>query len=63
MTEAGHVLKPADKVNYNGFLFEVDRVERRRVISVRLELPAGEQTPIAEPANEGARAAGLNPVP
>ena len=31
MTEAGHVLKPSDKVNYNGLLFEVDRVERRRV--------------------------------
>lgn len=59
MTEAGHVLKPADKVNYNGILFEVDRVERRRVITVRLELPAADQTaPTAAPANEGARAAG-----
>ena len=44
MTEAGHVLKPGDKVNYNGILFEVDRVERRRVISVRLELPADAKT-------------------
>ena len=59
MTEAGHMLKPGDKVNYNGFIFEVDRVERRRVITVRLELPAvDQQTPAAEPASEGARAAG-----
>ena len=54
MTEAGHVLKPGDKVNYNGLRFEVDRVERRRVISVRLELPADPKTTVAEAASEGA---------
>ena len=59
MTEAGHMLKPGDKVNYNGFIFEVDRVERRRVITVRLELPVvDQQAPTAEPTSEGARAAG-----
>lgn len=58
MTEAGHVLKPGDKVNYNGILFEVDRVERRRVISVKLELPAGPKASVTEPASAGARAAG-----
>ncbi|MGH9932097.1 MAG: hemolysin family protein [Pyrinomonadaceae bacterium] len=59
MTEAGHVLRPGDKVNYNGIFFEVDRVERRRVITVRLELPAvDQQAPTAEPTGEGARAAG-----
>ena len=59
MTEAGHMLKPSDKVNYNGLIFEVDRVERRRVITVRLEMTAvDQQTPTAEPASEGARAAG-----
>jgi CBS domain containing-hemolysin-like protein len=58
MTEAGHVLKPGDKVNYNGLRFEVDRVERRRVIKVRLELPSDSQTAIAGAASEGARAAG-----
>jgi len=59
MTEAGNVLKPGDKVNYNGIHFEVDRVERRRVITVRLELPAADE-PIAtaETTSEGARAAG-----
>jgi CBS domain containing-hemolysin-like protein len=58
MTEAGHVLKPGDKVNYNGLLFEVDRVERRRVINVRLELPADPKASVAQPASEGARATG-----
>jgi CBS domain containing-hemolysin-like protein len=57
MTEAGHVLKPGDKVNYNGLRFEVDRVERRRVISVRLEVPADPKG-AAEASSEGARAAG-----
>jgi CBS domain containing-hemolysin-like protein len=58
MTEAGHVLKPGDKVNYNGLRFEVDRVERRRVISVRLELPADSKTSVAKATSEGARAVG-----
>jgi CBS domain containing-hemolysin-like protein len=58
MTEAGHVLKPGDKVNYNGLRFEVDRVERRRVITVRLELHADSRTAVTETASEGARAAG-----
>jgi CBS domain containing-hemolysin-like protein len=58
MTEAGHILKPGDRVNYNGSLFEVDRVERRRVITVKFELPARETAALAEPAGEGAHAAG-----
>lgn len=58
MTEAGHVLKPGDRVNFNGFIFEVDRVERRRVITVKLELPASDQLATTEAANESARAAG-----
>jgi CBS domain containing-hemolysin-like protein len=59
MTEAGHMLKPGDQIDYNGFLFEVDRVERRRVITVRLGLPSVEERAQgAEPASEGARAAG-----
>jgi CBS domain containing-hemolysin-like protein len=58
MTEAGHVLKPGDKINYNGLRLEVDRVERRRVISVKLELPVNSKTTVVEAASEGARAAG-----
>ena len=58
MTQAGHVLKPAEKINYNGCKFEVDRVERRRVISVKLELPeketpAGDEQPVSEGAHAG----------
>ncbi|MDQ2922594.1 MAG: hemolysin family protein, partial [Acidobacteriota bacterium] len=58
MTEAGHVLKPGDTVEYNGLKFEVDRVERRRVISVRLELPSHSKTAEAEIPSDNARAAG-----
>ncbi|HSS22259.1 MAG TPA: hemolysin family protein [Pyrinomonadaceae bacterium] len=57
MTESGHILKPGEEVNYNGCKFVVDRVERRRVISVRLELLAVAKTNGVEPANEEARAA------
>ena len=38
MTEAGHVLKPGEKVIYDGLQFQVERVERRRVMRVRLEI-------------------------
>jgi CBS domain containing-hemolysin-like protein len=38
MTEAGHVLKPGETVKHNGLLFKVDRVERRRVMRVQLEI-------------------------
>ncbi|HBB87210.1 MAG TPA: hemolysin [Blastocatellia bacterium] len=58
MTEAGHVLKPGEKVEYNGLVFEIDRVERRRVISVRLELPTTETESSAGATVAGARAAG-----
>jgi len=58
MTEAGHLLKPADVVEYNGLKFEVDRVERRRVISVRLDLPTDLKTPQPDPTSNIARATG-----
>src|SRR6266550_2443631 len=58
MTEAGHVLKPGEKIAYNDLLFEIDRVERRRVISVRLELPVATAESSTEETVEGARAAG-----
>lgn len=57
MTEAGHVLKPGEVVNYNEILFEVDRVERRRVITVKLELPAVART-ATEASSDTAKAAG-----
>jgi len=52
MTEAGHVLKPEDFIKYNGLEFHVDRVEKRRVISVRLKLNADATTPPSESARE-----------
>lgn len=39
MTVAGHVLKPGEIVTYNDLQFRVERVERRRVMRVSLELP------------------------
>jgi CBS domain containing-hemolysin-like protein len=57
MTEAGHVLKPADVIKYNSLEFQVDRVEKRRVISVCLKLKADSTTLASESASE-ARAAG-----
>jgi len=38
MTEAGHVLKPGEVVTYDGLVFHVERVEKRRVMRVKLEL-------------------------
>jgi CBS domain containing-hemolysin-like protein len=58
MTEAGHVLKPGDIIEYNGLQFEVDRVERRRVIIVRLELPSDPKPAGSEITSDTARAAG-----
>ena len=58
MTQAGHVLNPGEVVEFNGLSFEIDRVEKRRVISVRLKLPevlAESETPeTAEVARAGA---------
>ena len=39
MTAAGHVLRPGEVVGYNGLTFHINRVERRRIVSVKLELP------------------------
>jgi CBS domain containing-hemolysin-like protein len=58
MTEAGHVLKPGDAIEYNGLKFEVDRVERRRVISVRLYLSVDPKTPEPAVSSDSARVAG-----
>ncbi|HSB26540.1 MAG TPA: hemolysin family protein [Pyrinomonadaceae bacterium] len=38
MTEVGQVLKPGEVVSYDGLSFHVERVERRRVMRVRLEV-------------------------
>jgi CBS domain containing-hemolysin-like protein len=46
MTVSGHVLKPAEIVSYNDLQFRIERMERRRVLRVSLEL--------AEPTSESA---------
>jgi len=38
MTEAGHVLRTGEVVQYEGLLFKVERVERRRIMLVKLEV-------------------------
>lgn len=38
MTEAGHVLKPGEVVQYDGLVFHIERVEKRRVMRVRMEI-------------------------
>ena len=38
MTEAGHVLKPGDVVQRDGLIFQVERVEKRRLMRVKLEI-------------------------
>lgn len=38
MTQAGHVLKPGEVVQYNGLIFKVEGVEKRRVMRVKLEI-------------------------
>ena len=53
MTEAGHVLKPGEVVQYDGLVFKVERVEKRRVRRVKLEIV---QTDGEEVANESNRA-------
>lgn len=56
MTACGHVLKSGETVEHNGLKFTIERVERRRVVRVRLQLPP-EAESLAVQAAEGARAA------
>lgn len=38
MTEAGHVLKPGEVVQHDSLVFKIERVEKRRVRRVKLEI-------------------------
>ncbi len=38
MTRAGHVLKPGEVVQHDGLLFEIEKVEKRRVMRIKLEI-------------------------
>jgi CBS domain containing-hemolysin-like protein len=39
MTVAGHVLQPDEVIEHDGLRFHIEKVERRRLMRVRLELP------------------------
>jgi CBS domain containing-hemolysin-like protein len=52
MTEAGHVLEAGEVVKHDGLLFHIERVEGRRIASIRLEKPE-EPEKIEEPGNNG----------
>ena len=57
MTVAGHVLKPGEIVRYNGLEFRIERVERRRVMRVSLELGEKQQEAEGVTASGGIGAA------
>ena len=44
MTAAGHLLKTGETVEHSGLVFTIERVERRRVMRVRLQLPPKEES-------------------
>lgn len=51
MTEAGHILQTGNVIDLDGLRFKVERVEKRRVVRVRLErlqVPAKEESEIQE---------------
>ncbi|HEX8890777.1 MAG TPA: hemolysin family protein [Pyrinomonadaceae bacterium] len=45
MTQAGHLLQPGEVVKHDGLLFHIERVEKRRVLRVRLEKTEEEAKP------------------
>ena len=51
MTEAGHVLQAGETIEHDSLRFHVEKVERRRVLSVRLELPEQPTAPRSEAAS------------
>jgi CBS domain containing-hemolysin-like protein len=57
MTEAGHVLQPGEVVKHDGLLFHIERVERRRVLRVRLERTEEAETKSNEASSNGSGAA------
>src|SRR5207249_9929139 len=51
MTEAGHVLQTGETIEHDGLRFHVEKVERRRLLRVRLELPEQPTAPRSEAAS------------
>src|SRR5438445_5740790 len=52
MSVAGHILQPGEEIEHEGLRFVIEKVERRRLLRVRLELPKQKvETNAAETAN------------
>ncbi len=52
MSVAGHILQPGEEIEHEGLRFVIEKVERRRLLRVRLELPEQKvETNAAETAN------------
>ncbi|PYS27213.1 MAG: hypothetical protein DMF75_20825, partial [Acidobacteria bacterium] len=56
MTAAGHVLQQGEIIEHDGLRFRVEKVERRRLLRVRLELPENKEQADAEPGRSVANA-------
>jgi CBS domain containing-hemolysin-like protein len=54
MSVAGHVLQPGEEIAHEGLRFKVEKVERRRLLRVRLELPEQKAEANAEEAANAA---------
>ncbi len=57
MSKAGRLLKSGEVIRHNGFVFHVERVERRRIMRVRLEISESKPK-TALVSVDGARATG-----
>jgi CBS domain containing-hemolysin-like protein len=56
MTVAGHVLQPGEVIETDGLRFHIDKVERRRLLQVRLEIPENNVEETADTATDAAHA-------
>jgi CBS domain containing-hemolysin-like protein len=56
MTVAGHVLQAGETIEADGLSFHVEKVERRRLLQVRLVLPGKEEAPGSLETSDAAQA-------
>ena len=49
LAQAGRLLRPSEEITYDGAVFRVERVERRRIRRVRLKNPSRGVTELAKP--------------
>jgi magnesium and cobalt exporter, CNNM family len=56
MTVAGHVLQPGEVIEHDGLRFHIEKVERRRLLRVRLELPERKVAETSETVTSAANA-------